>query len=117
MNPFSYTSLFTGPTCDLTSPLKIAQLEELFGWDVCMFYSSKIHNIRYIPLKQTLFKTPGTLKKTFAVVILQTKQLAIIIKVVRNQDNLEGILQFWENYTIEHSVLKNINVTAPTMIN
>ena len=49
-----------------------------------MFYSSKTHNIGYIPLKQTLLKTPGTLKKTFAVVILQTKQLAIIIKVVRN---------------------------------
>ena len=30
------------------------------------------------------------------------KQLAIVIKVVRNYDNLEGIFQFWENDTLEH---------------
>ena len=52
-----------------------------------MFYSLKIHNIGYILLKQKLLKTPETLKKMFAVVSLQTKQLAIVIKVVRIRTN------------------------------
>ena len=49
-----------------------------------MFYSSKIHNIVYILLKQTPLKTPNTLTEKFAVVSLQTKQLAIVMKVVQN---------------------------------
>ena len=48
-----------------------------------MLYSSKIHNIEYILLKQIPLKTE-TLKKKFAVTSLQTKQLAIVIKVVQN---------------------------------
>ena len=36
--------------CDLTSSLKIAR----------MFFSSKIHNIGYILLKQTPLKTPDS---------------------------------------------------------
>ena len=67
-------------------------------------------------LKQTLLKTPETLKKKFAVVNLQTNQLAIVIRIVQNQDNLGDILQFGENYTLEHSVLKKSNVKAPTAI-
>ena len=94
--------------CDLTSSLKIAR----------MFFSSKIHNIGYTLLKQTPWKllAPETLKKKFAVVSLKTKQLATVIKVVRNQEYLEGIFQFWENHTLEHSVLKKIKVRTPTTI-
>ena len=50
-----------------------------------MFYSLKIHNTGYILLKQTPLKTPETLKEKFTVVSLQTKKLAIVIKVVRNE--------------------------------
>ena len=49
-----------------------------------MFFSSKIHKIGYILLKQTPLKAPEALEEKFDVVILQTKQLAIVIKVVRN---------------------------------
>ena len=56
------------------------------------------------------------MKKEFVVVGLKTKQLAIAIKLVQNQENLEGIFQFWENHTLEHSVLKNINVRTLTAI-
>ena len=49
-----------------------------------MFYLSKMHNIGYILLKQTPLKTLETLKEKFAVVSLQTKQLVIVMKVVRN---------------------------------
>ena len=81
-----------------------------------MFYLSKIHNIGYILLEQTPLKIPETLKETFPVVSLQTKKLTILIKVVQNQENLEGVLQFWENYLLKHSVLKESNVRAPTTI-
>ena len=47
-----------------------------------MFYSPKMRSIIYILLKQTPLKTPETLKKKFAAVSLQTKQLAIVVKVV-----------------------------------
>ena len=80
-----------------------------------MFYFSKIHSIGYILLKQTPLKIPETLKETFAAVSLQTKKLTILIKVVQNQENLEGVLQFWEYY-LKHSVLKESNVRAPTTI-
>ena len=53
------------------------------GWR--MFYSLKIHNTGYIVLKQTPLKTPETLKEKFTVVSLQTKELAIVIKVGRNE--------------------------------
>ena len=57
-----------------------------------MLYSSKIHNIGYIWLKQTPLKTPETLKEKFAVVSLQTKKLAIVIKVVRQFEGYFAIL-------------------------
>ena len=67
--------------CDLTSPLKIAQLQDyLSGMSHVLF----INNIGRIYLKETPLKTPETLKKKLAVVSLQTKQLAFVIKVVRN---------------------------------
>ena len=76
IDPFSYTSLYAGPIlCDLTSPLNIAQIEQdwtsiarLIQVGCRMFYSSKIHNIGYILLKQTPLKTPENLKEKFAVV-------------------------------------------------
>ena len=71
-----------------------------------MFYSSKIHNNGYILLRQKPLKTPETLKENFAAVNQQTIQLAFVIKVVRNQYNLEGVFQFWKNYTLDHSLLE-----------
>ena len=68
-----------GLLCDLTSPLKIAQLQEYLGG---MSHVLFINNIGHILLKETPLKTPETLKKKLAVVSLQTKQLAICIKVV-----------------------------------
>ena len=67
-------------------------------------------------LKQTPLKISETLKKTFAVVSQQAKELAIVKKVVRNEDNMEGILQFGENYALELSFLKRSKVSAPTTL-
>ena len=50
-----------------------------------MLYSSKIHNIGYILLKQTPLKNPGTLKEKFAVLSLKTEKLATVIKIVPNE--------------------------------
>ena len=88
MVAFSYTSLFHGPTVRFYQSTENGSIARLIRVGCRMFYSSKIHNIGYILLKQTALKTPETLKKKFAVISLQTKQLAIVIKVVRNYDNL-----------------------------
>ena len=61
-----------------------------------MFYSLKIHNTGYILLKQTPLKTPETLKEKFTVVSLQTKKLAIVIKVVRNEAIGRVFRSFWK---------------------
>ena len=110
MDAFSYTSLYTGPTVRFYQSTKNYSVTRLIRVGCCIFDSSKIHNIGHILLKQTPLKTPETLKNKFAMVSIQTKHLAIVIKVVRNQKNFEGILQFWENYTLEYSMLKKINV-------
>ena len=84
MDAFPYTSLFPGPTVRFDQSTEYCSTVKLIrvGW--CMFYSLKVHNIGYILLKQTPLKTPETLKEKFAVVSLQTKHLAIVMKVVRN---------------------------------
>ena len=51
-------------------------------------------------------ETLETLNEEFAVASLQTKQLDIAMKVVQNYDKLEGVLQFCENFNLEHSMLK-----------
>ena len=61
-----------------------------------MFYSLKIHNTGYILLKQTPLKTPETLKEKFTVVSLQTKKLAIVIKVVRTEAIGRVFRSFWK---------------------
>ena len=113
MESFSYNSLFTGLTVWFDQSTENRSIARLIRVGCRMLYSSKIHNIGYIWPKQTPLKTPETLKKKFATVSLQTKNLAIVIKVVRQ---FKGILQFWGNYNLEHSVLKTINVRVPTTI-
>ena len=93
MDAFSYTSLFTGSTVQFDQSTENCSIARLIQVGCSIFYSSKIHNVGHILLKQTPSKTPETLKKRFAVVSLQTKQLAIAIKVARNKDNLESILE------------------------
>ena len=61
-----------------------------------MFYSLKVHNTGYILLKQTPLKTPETLKEKFTIVSLQTKKLAIVIKVVRNEAIGRIFRSFWK---------------------
>ena len=61
-----------------------------------MFYSLKVHNTGYILLKQTPLKTPETLKEKFTIVSLQTKKLAIVIKVVRNEAIRRIFRSFWK---------------------
>ena len=82
---FSYNSLFTGPTVRFDQSTVNCIIERLIRVGCRMLYSSKIDNIRYILLKQTPLKTPETLKEKLAVVSLQTKKLAIVIKAVRNE--------------------------------
>ena len=72
----------------------------------CMFFPSRVLNFGYRLLKQTPLETLEILNEEFAVASLQTKQLDIVMKVVRNYDKLEDVLQFCENYNLEHSVLK-----------
>ena len=84
MDTFRYTPLFTGPNMRFDQSTETCSILRLIRVGCCMFYSSKIHNVGYILLKQTLLKTPQTLKKRFAVVSLQTNQLAIFIKIVQN---------------------------------
>ena len=93
---FSYTSLFTGPTVRFDQSTEYCSTARLIrvGWRI--FYSLKIHNIGYILLKQTPFKTPESLKETFAVVSLQTKTLAIVIKVVQNEAMEKAFCSFGE---------------------
>ena len=107
---------FPGPTvrfdqsteyCSTAKPIRV-------GW--CMSYSLKVHNIGYILLKQTPLKTPEILKERFAVVSLQTKKLAIVIKEIRNEAIGRVFCKFRGNYTLERSVLKKINVKIPTTI-
>ena len=84
MDAFSYTSLFTGPTMRFDQSTENCSIARLIRVECRMFYSSKIHNIGYILLKQTPLKTRETLNEKFTVVSLQTKQAAIVIKVVQN---------------------------------
>ena len=116
MYAFSYTPLLTRATVRFDQSTEYCSIVRLLRVGCCMFYLSKIHNIGYILLKQTSVKTPETLKKNFSGKSPQTKQPAIVIKVVRNQDKLEDVLQFWENYTPEHSVLKKSTKRASTTI-
>ena len=116
MDAFSYIPFFTGTTVLFDKSIENCSIVQLIRVGFRMFYLSKIHNIGYILLEQTPLKIPETLKETFPVVSLQTKKLTILIKVVQNQENLEGVLQFWENYLLKHSVLKESNVRAPTTI-
>ena len=82
---FSYNSLFTGPTVRFDQSTVNCIIERLIRVGCSMLYSSKIDNIGYNLLKQTPLKTPETLKGKLAVVSLQTKKLAIVIKAVRNE--------------------------------
>ena len=83
---FSYNSLFTGPTVRFDQSTVNCIIERLIRVGCRMLYSSKIDNIGYILLKQAPLKTPETLKfEKLAVVSLQTKKLAIVIKAVRNE--------------------------------
>ena len=51
MDAFSYTPLFTGPTVRFDQSTENWSIARIL-WVRCrMFYSSKIHNIGYIPLK------------------------------------------------------------------
>ena len=74
MDAFSYTSLFSGPTMRVEQSTENCSTARLLWVGCCMFYSSKIHNIGYILLKRTFLKTE-TLKKKFAIVSLQTKNI------------------------------------------
>ena len=116
MDAFSYIPFFTGTTVLFDKSTENCSIAQFIRVGFRMFYLSKIHNIGYILLKQTPLKIPETLKETLAVVSLQTKKLTIVIKVVQNQENVEGVSQFWENYILKHSILKESNVRAPTTI-
>ena len=72
MEPFFYKSLFTGPTVQLDQSTENCSIARLIRVECCMLYSSKIHNIGYILLEQTVLKTAETLKEKF-------------VKVVRNE--------------------------------
>ena len=84
MDMFRYTPLLTGLNMRFDQSTETCSIPRLIRVGCCMFYSSKIHNIGCILLKRTFLKTPQTLKKRFAVVNLQTNQLAIVIKIVQN---------------------------------
>ena len=73
MDAFSCTSLFTEPTVRFDQSTENCSIGRLIRVGCRMFYSSKIHNVGYILLKETPSKTPETLKKKFAVVSPQTK--------------------------------------------
>ena len=82
MEPFSYNSLFTGPTVWFEQSTENWSTERLIRvW--CRNLSSYIHNIGYILLKQTPLKTFETLKEKFAAVSLKTKKISTVMKVVR----------------------------------
>ena len=85
IEPFSYNSLFIGPTVrfdQFTENCSIAK--HSVGLSHALFIKDPYY-IGYILLKQTLLKTPEILEERFAVVSLQTKKLAIVIKVAQNE--------------------------------
>ena len=85
MDAFSNNSLFTRPTVRFDQSTRNCIIARLIRVGCRMLYSSKIHNIGYILLKQTPLKTPETLNKKLAAVSLLIKKLAIVIKVERNE--------------------------------
>ena len=84
MYAISYASLFIGPTVQFHRSTENCSIARLIRVGCYIFYSSKIHNIRYILLKQKLLEPTENFKKRFGVGSLQIKQLAVVIKVVRN---------------------------------
>ena len=84
MDAFRYTPLFTGSNVRFDQSTVSCSIARLIRVGCCRFYSKKIQDVGCILLKQTLLKTPETLKKNFAVVSLQTNQLAILIRIVQN---------------------------------
>ena len=80
-----------------------------------MLCSSKIHNTGYILLNRTPLKTPEILEERFAVVSLQTKKLAIVIKVAQMRQ-FERYFVVLGNFHPQNLVLKKVNRRAPTTI-
>ena len=91
--PFAATCFSLNLPSNLTSLLKVAQLQDLFGRDVaCSIHQRSI--LLDILSENTPLETSEILKETFAVVSLQTEKLAIAIKVVRKEAIWRVNLQF-----------------------